>query len=123
MSKGKRYAKKVAIRCAVVVVLVLAGLGTLSGCASAGGSASNDPALAAKVQTALKSDYDAGYVQDVSAQSDGKVSITLNSTGSDFQDQAMPQVVATKVLDRVPAVKQLTLSWSDGASIGVYTAK
>ena len=64
-----------------------------------------------------------GQVQDVTAQSDGKVVVKLDTTGSDFKDQTMVALVANAVLNKVPEVKQLTLTWSSGARIGVYTAK
>jgi hypothetical protein len=117
MSEGKK-------RCAVLVVLALVGFSMLSGCGSGGGSASNDSALAAKVRTAIASTDYAGQVHDVTAQSDGTVSVTLDSTGSsDFGDKVMPDIVANAVLGEVPEVKQLTLLWSTGAQIGVYTPK
>jgi hypothetical protein len=117
-------ARNPATRCAVLVVLALAAFGVLSGCASGGGSASSDSALAAKVRTAIESTDYGGQVHDVTASSDGKVAVTLDSTGSSgFGDKVMPGVVANAVLSKVPAVKQLTLSWASGAQIGVYTAK
>ena len=118
MSQVNRYA--------VLVVLALAGMAMLSGCTSGGGSA-NNPALAAKVQNAIKSSPFADRVRQVSAESDGKVTVTLSApvSGSDtsFQEKAVPQTIALEVLHGVPGVKQLTLSWDGGAQIGVWTAK
>jgi len=119
-----RGAKRARVRCAVVLVLVLGAMSVLSGCASGGGSATNDPALAAKVRTAAASTSYAAQVADVTAGSDGKVTIKLDSTGSaSFGDKIMPQLIANAVLNDVPGVKQLTLTWSNGSPIGVYTAK
>jgi hypothetical protein len=117
MSAGKK-------RWAVLVVVALVGFGMLSGCGSGGGSASNDPALAAKVRTAVVSTDYGHEFRGVTAQSDGAVTVTLDSTGSsDFGDKVMPDIVANAVLSKVPEVKQLTLLWTTGAQIRVYTPK
>lgn len=120
MSKKNRSAKRVAARCAVLVVVVLTALCTLAGCGSGG----NDAALASTVRAAAESSGYASQVRDVTAQGDGSVTISLDPTGSDFKDQTMVALVPNAVLNKVPAVKKLTLKWATtGAEIGVYTAK
>jgi hypothetical protein len=108
-----------ALKCAVAVALVLVVVGALAGCGPG-----NDSALASSVKAAAQSTAYAAQVKDVAATSDGKVTITLISTGSEqFGDKIMPTIIAHAVLNKVKGVKQLTLAWEGGSQIGVYTAK
>jgi hypothetical protein len=115
-----------AIRCAVLVVLALAGMVVLSGCSSAGSSAGNDPALAAKVQTAITAAGNGSYVGGVTAQSDGKVTVTLTGaspSSTSWMEGAVAPMIATEVLEKVPEVKELTVAWDATHPIGVYKQK
>jgi len=120
-------ARNAAIRCAVLVVLALAGMAVLSGCTSGGGSATNDSALAAKVQTAINATSDATYVEGVTAQSDGKVTVMLSGNGSptstSWIENAVAPMIAFEVLDKVPEVKELTVAWDATHPIGVWKQK
>ena len=116
-------ARNAAIRCAVLVVLALAGMAVLSGCTSGGGSATNDSALAAKVQTAINATSDATYVEGVTAQSDGKVTVTLTGAATSWIENAVAPMIAFEVLDKVPEVKELTVAWDATHPIGVWKQK
>ncbi len=127
VSMGKRRAVNAAIRCALPVVLALAGLVVVSGCTTGGGSAANDPALASKVQTAINSGGNAKYVEGVAAQSDGKVTVTLSEAAAMGDTQVMEKMIvptlALEVLHDVPEVKTLTVAWDATHPLGVWTAK
>jgi hypothetical protein len=120
-------ARSAAIRCAVLVVLALAGMAVLSGCTSGGGTAANDSALAAKVQTAINAAGNGTYVESVSAESDGKVTVTLNGasspTSTSWIESAVAPMIAFEVLDKVPEVKELTVAWDAAHPIGVWKQK
>jgi hypothetical protein len=123
----KRRAVNAAIRCALPVVLVLAGLAMLSGCTTGRGSAANNPALASKVQTAINAAGNAKYVEGVTAQSDGKVTVTLSEAASmgdtKVVEKMIVPMIAVEVLRKVPEVKKLTVAWDATHPIGVWTAK
>jgi hypothetical protein len=124
---GKHRAVNAAIRCALPVVLALAGLVVVSGCTTGGGSPANDPALASKVQTAINSGGNAKYVEGVAAQSDGKVTVTLSEAAAMGDTQVMEKMIvptlALEVLHDVPEVKTLTVVWDATHPLGVWTAK
>ena len=125
MSQGKKGSA--AIRCAVLVVLALAGMAVLPGCSSGASSGANDPALAAKAQTAIGAAGNASYVEGVTAQTDGKVTVTLNGAGTpsstSWIEGAVAPMIAFEVLDKVPEVKELTVAWDATHPIGVWKQK
>jgi hypothetical protein len=109
------------VRAAVLMIVSLAGLVLLSGCTS------NDPALAAKAQSAISAAGNAKYVESVTATSDGKATVILSETAAmgntSWVQGAVVPMISVEVLQKVPEVKELTIAWDATHPIGVWKQK